>query len=181
MAPRHLERRLGVSPAACAKLRQRWRSAGWTDAELLSCESWWTWLTPAGVRIADVPFAAGPPHPGRLAHTAAATDVRLWVEGRRPSALWISERELGLDTASHMGTGLPHRPDALVIDEGQTVAVEVELSLKAPKRLEAIVHSHLSRYAAVWYFAAPRPTRLLQQLTRFVGDGRLQVLPLPGG
>jgi hypothetical protein len=103
--------------------------------------------------------------------------VRLWVERRRPNSIWTSERYLPREPGAGLAAG--HRPDALVTDEDQTVAVEVELTLKPPKRLEAIVASTLGQYPAVWYFAAPGPARALERIAEQVGRDRLQVLPLP--
>lgn len=171
-----LARRLRAHKPWACRITQRWRRGGYVEmGELVASAPHPIWLTRAGMRVAGLPFAAGAPDPGAIRHIARVVDTRIWVERRRPDAVWISERELALD-------GKPsgvHRPDALVMDEGQTVAVEVELTLKARGRLEAIVASHLERYPAVWYFAAPGPARVLAEIAAVVGPDRLQVLPLP--
>lgn len=166
----------GVS--AAYHLVSRWKRANWARGRVvLAGRPPFIWLTAAGTRIADLPFTALEPSPGRLAHISAVVDVRLWVQGRRPHAVWRSERYLPREHVG--GLTAAHRPDALVSDEGQTVAVEVELSTKAPDRLEAIVASLLASYPAVWYFAAPGPAKLLAEIAERVGADRLQVLPLP--
>jgi hypothetical protein len=99
------------------------------------------------------------------------------LAARRPDAEWVSERAL---LRERRGKGRAHLPDALVCAEGQEVPVEVELTLKKRERLEAIVSGHLAAYPAVWYFAAPGPRRMLEQIARRHGPERVQVLDLPG-
>ncbi len=73
-------------------------------------------------------------------------------------------------------------PYSLLLADGQTVPVEVELTQKKRERLEAIVRGHLAVHPTVWYFAAPGPKKVLDELAARLGGGeRLQVLPLPEG
>ncbi len=96
-----------------------------------------------------------------------------------PSAPWgpdslMSERELRfaeLDApkpiASAIVGELPdgrpmlHRPDLVVRDDGHTIAIEVELTPKAPRRLEHIVRSwRRARYIESVLYMVPRgPTQ----------------------
>jgi len=173
-----LQRMIGASYAAAHHVKDRWPRSGWGRGRLMiHGKPVFVWPTREGLALAGLPFDPIEPSPGRIAHIEAVVDVRLWVEGRRPNAVWESERYLPRDVGG--GLAAAHRPDALVTDEGQTVAVEVELTLKPRHRLEAIVGSTLSRYPAVWYFAAPGPKRALDEIADHVGRDRLQVLPLP--
>jgi hypothetical protein len=75
-----------------------------------------------------------------------------------------------------------HRPDLVIRSEtGRTVAVEIELSVKAPKRLAAICRGyararHLDR---VYYLAAPPARRAVERAVRETRSGdRITVLDL---
>jgi hypothetical protein len=82
------------------------------------------------------------------------------------------------ETAGYTGVHL-----AVISPEGRTVVVEVELSIKAPRRLQAICRGwararHISQ---VYYLAAPAPARAVSravQQTR--SQDRITVLPLQG-
>lgn len=45
-----------------------------------------------------------------------------------------------------------HVPDAEVTAQGQRIAIEVELSAKAPERLREILEGLAARYTQIWYF-----------------------------
>jgi hypothetical protein len=59
------------------------------------------------------------------------------------------------------GRPMLHRPDLVVQRGGQTIAIEVELTPKAPRRLERIVRSwRRARYVdQVLYLCPPGPTQ----------------------
>jgi hypothetical protein len=175
-----LARLMGRSHHAARWLRSRWPRAGWVEGRaLLVGEPVFLWLTGRGRRLGDSGYASWRPNPGRLAHIAAVTDVRLHVQERRPEAEWTCERELAREQALEArGRGL-HLPDAVVWVEGRAVAVEVELTQKKRQRTERIVRELAARYDSVWYFAADKPGRALEDIAERVGGGRVQVLPLP--
>jgi hypothetical protein len=54
-----------------------------------------------------------------------------------------------------------HRPDLVVFADSGVIAIEVELSPKAPRRLEAILRAwrRATHLAAVRYYCAPGSTR----------------------
>jgi hypothetical protein len=99
--------------------------------------------------------------------------VALWAERRwGRESLW-SERELRFaeleapkPIASAIVGELPggrpmlHRPDLVVRSDGETIAIEVELTPKAPRRLKQIVRSwRRARYVdQVLYRCPPGPT-----------------------
>lgn len=80
-------------------------------------------------------------------------DLRLTeqMNGRPPASAKVGE----------LPSGAPryHRPDLAVINPGGVIAVEVELSLKAPRRLEAILRGwrRASEVDEVRYYCAPGP------------------------
>jgi hypothetical protein len=81
--------------------------------------------------------------------------------------LWLTERIEGLPMASAQVGELPngaprlHRPDLAITADQRLIAIEVELTPKAPRRLEAIVRSwrRASWVSEVRYYCEPGPTR----------------------
>ena len=171
-----LARLMGRSHHAARWLRERWQAAGWVEARaLLVGRPVFLWLTRRGLRAAGLDYAVWRPAAGALAHVAAVTEVRLHVEARHERAVWVSERDLGRE-AVRRGV---HRPDGLVRLDGRESAIEVELTLKERRRAARIMGELLAGYAAVSYFAAPAPYRLISDLADELGAGRVQVLALP--
>jgi hypothetical protein len=99
------------------------------------------------------------PKIGLLAHVAAVNDVRLHIQQRSPDSQWTPERMLARDRRAG-----EHLPDAVVLADGQRVAIEVELTVKSQRRVTAILDELASRFDAVVYFCAPGPHRQLAQL-----------------
>lgn len=100
------------------------------------------------------------------------------------------ERELGTLLASaHLGGNSEiHRPDLVIkppagFEERLRVAVEVELTIKAPQRLEAICRSwaRCRTIAGVLYVATPDVERaLLRAIKATCAGGHVAVVPLSG-
>jgi hypothetical protein len=103
---------------------------------------------------------------------AAVNDVRLHIQSRSPSSVWTSERQL----AREEGT-CGHLPDAVVLTDGQRVAIEVELTPKSKRRTTAIVNGLCASYDTVLYFASPQ---VHTNLTKLAADGRWPNLGLRG-
>lgn len=86
----------------------------------------------------------------RAAHARATS----WLAARATlrGQTWLSEREIGPGSGwllTRVGGGSPtHRADLGVVVEGVRVAVEVELTAKAPTRLRAILSAYEDRIAA---------------------------------
>lgn len=171
---------MGRSHHAARWLRSRWQAASWVEGRaLLVGEPVFVWLTRRGQHVVGVDYKLWRPKPGRLAHVAAVTDVRLYVERRRPEAEWICERELARqDRLEERGRGL-HRPDAVVLVQDREVAVEVELTQKQHLRSERIMRELAARYEGVWYFAADGARQAVETVAKRIGSERVQVLPLP--
>jgi hypothetical protein len=111
---------------------------------------------------------------GAVDHWLCCADVAIWAERRwGVDSLW-SERELRfaeLDASEPIasavvdelpsGRFLLHRPDLVVRDDGRVIAIEVELTPKAPRRLERIVRSwRRARHVdQILYLCPPGPTQ----------------------
>jgi hypothetical protein len=125
--------------------------------------------------------AGGFEHARELAAAAVALERGL------PGWRVASEREIRLEEADggrliasvsvgELPGGRPavHRPDlALLSPQGRVVAVEIELSLKAPRRLAAICRSwaRARHIDAVYYLATPTASR---GLDRAIAETRAQ-------
>jgi hypothetical protein len=130
--------------------------------------------TRQGVTYAGLGLPPARVTPGAVDHWLACADVAIWAERRWGwESLW-SERELRfaeLDTrepiASAIVDELPtgrlilHRPDLVIRDDGRTMVIEVEMTPKAPRRLERIVRSwRRTRYVdQILYLCPPGPTQ----------------------
>jgi len=134
--------------------------------------------------------------PGGFQHaqevaTAAVALHRVLPAGWRV----LSEREIRLQESDEdelvasaklgeLPGGKPalHRPDlALISPEGRVVAVEVELSVKAPRRLAAICRAwaRARHISAVYYLATPAAARAVQRaISETRAEDRIVVLPL---
>jgi len=158
-----LARAAGVGIEAAHAVRARWRRAGWAQShQLITRGPSFLWLTRAGARVAQSPYRALVPNPGLAAHTAAVTDVRLLLERELALGSWECERALA--RASWSLRERPHLPDAVLETSGGRIAIEVELTLKGPTRLDLILAELARRYPEVWYFAPPRVAPTLERL-----------------
>jgi hypothetical protein len=131
------------------------------------------------------------------AHLAACAHVAAALERRYPDHLIRSERELRRDErelarplasaqlrARDHREGWLHRPDLVLWPSargGLPVAVEVELTVKGPERLDRICRAwaRAGCVAGVLYLAAPEARRAVERACERVGAGeRIVVLPL---
>jgi hypothetical protein len=173
-----LEILLGCGPRTVQRVLVRLRDAGLiTTRRLLVGDPTWVIPTGAGLRAAGHRFPAWQPRVGLLTHVAAVNDVRLHVQARSPGSEWVAERLLARERRAG-----EHLPDAVVLVDGQRVAIEVELTIKSQRRVTAILDELASRFDTIIYFCAPGPHR---QLTELANSGRwptlgVRELPLPG-
>ena len=130
--------------------------------------------TRQGIAYAGLGLSPATVTPGAVGHWLACADTALWAERRWGRDSLITERELRfaeLDVSKPVasaivgelpdGRAMLHRPDLVVRDDGRTMAIEVELTPKAPRRLERIVRSwRRARYVhQVLYLVSPGPTQ----------------------
>jgi hypothetical protein len=126
--------------------------------------------TRRGLRFAGLALPLVAASPYRLGHQAACLDVALLLEQEFGPTSLRSEREIrAIETASgrplasaaveNRGDGQQrwHRADLCAIGPAGTVAVEVELTAKGPRRLETIVRAwRRARWVAgIRYYARP--------------------------
>jgi hypothetical protein len=117
--------------------------------------------------------------PGRFLHAREVANAAIALERGFPGSCVVSEREIRVDEAecgkliasAKLGE-LPggrlalHRPDLAVISpDGHVIAVEVELSAKAPRRLATICRgwARARHVHTVYYLAAPAVMGLLER------------------
>jgi DNA-binding CsgD family transcriptional regulator len=148
---------LGCGPRSVQRVLARLRDAGLVSTQrVLVGQPAWVMPTRAGLRACGSQYKVWQPKLGVLLHTEAVNDVRLHIQARSPGAEWVSERALARDRREG-----EHLPDALVITDGQRVAVEVELTLKSERRIRAILQELTGRFDMVLYYCAPATYRQL--------------------
>lgn len=133
--------------------------------------------------------------PGGFEHARQVATAAVALHHGLPDAEVLSERELRArenDEGELFGSvklgSLPggrealHRPDLLVVTPNKrVVAVEVELSVKAPRRLETICtgYGRARHLHHVYYLAAPAAARAVTRAVAAVrAHDRITVLPL---
>ena len=171
---------LDVTEERLRGILARWRHAGWAQTEALGEGPAWVWLTPAGMRLLGLPYAAREPSVTRLAHIRAVLAVRLWLQSgqayQQGRAWWRSERRIRAAAGGRVG--IAHLPDAEIhwpsLDgapyAGQIWAIEAELTPKPLARTTGIMRAMLTRtsdygpggtpsiearYARIIYLTAP--------------------------
>jgi hypothetical protein len=165
----HLEVLLDAGPRTVQRTLARLRAAGLIRTQrVLVGEPAWVLPTAAGMTACNSGFGAWRPRIGLLNHVATVNDVRLHIQGLAPSTEWIPERVLARDRQAG-----EHLPDGVAITDGRRVAIEVELTLKSRRRINAILDNLTGRFDAVLYFCAPSTHR---QLTELATTGRWPAL-----
>jgi DNA-binding MarR family transcriptional regulator len=172
-----VERLLGCSRRAAQRTVARLRRAGLLSSyRLLVGEPEWVTPTRAGLRACGCTLKVWQPKLGQLLHAAAVNDVRLHIAERAREAQWICERTLVRERERG-----EHLPDAVVVLDEQRIALEVELTVKSPRRVRAIMAELVGRYDLVLYFCAAATHRQLSALARSGAWPTLGVRELPGG
>ncbi|MFI4993428.1 MAG: hypothetical protein ACHQCH_07420 [Solirubrobacterales bacterium] len=133
--------------------------------------------------------------PGGFQHAWEVASAAVSLHGVLPGWEVLSEREIRLQESDgdelmasvklgELPGGRPalHRPDlALVSPEGQVVAVEVELSVKAPRRLAGICRAwaRARHISGVYYLATPAAARAVERaIAETRAEDRIVVLGL---
>ncbi len=136
----------------------RWRKEGLIEFRtFLAGEKGWVWLSKRGLEysgLGDVRYYE--PKLESLRHHYYVNQARLYVEQQRPGDAWKSERIIRYEQpALPAGKKAPHIPDALLIkDDGDAIAIEVELSSKKRERVLDILKELSASYHRTWYFVA---------------------------
>ncbi|MEA2372509.1 MAG: hypothetical protein QOH12_2903 [Solirubrobacteraceae bacterium] len=186
-AAAEVSERFDLSPArARARLQAAQRAGTINAVRLLHGQPALYLATTAGLRAAgltDLPLARVSPggflHLREVARTAVALERAypdLTVVGERELRRWESDsgRPLASPDVGRGPDGLParHRPDLVLWPAGQVgqpgpeaVAIEVELTAKAPRRLALIVRgwARTRLVGAVVYYATPAATRAVKR------------------
>lgn len=166
---------LGRSERTAQRFARRCRAGGLVHAQpVLAGEPTWLWLTSAGRRLAPTEFKGWSMRVGLLAHVSAVNRVRLYVAARSPESEWVCERRLAQDVPRSR-----HLPDAVVQTGGARHAIEVELTPKSNRRLEAIIDELCAGYDAVVYFTTPHTRRQLQRLNEGERWAKLAIRDVP--
>jgi len=133
--------------------------------------------------------------PGGFQHAQEVANAAVSLHRVLPDWEVLSEREIRIQesdedeliASTRLGElpgGRPalHRPDlALLSPDGSTVAVEVELSVKAPRRLAAICRAwaRARHISAVYYIAPPAVARAVERaIAETRSEDRIVVLPI---
>ncbi|NOY54374.1 MAG: hypothetical protein GXP34_00085 [Actinobacteria bacterium] len=146
-----------LSERRTRRIVERWRQAGFVETrKILYAEPGWVWLSRTGLRAVGLQVKYLIPRPMWLSHVFWCAEVRRRLEAEHGDIEWRSDRLL------HNGgsTVEPHHlPDAEIVLDGVTVAIEVELTQKHLKRLVDIVAWHPEDYQRIRYYVSPAAER----------------------
>jgi hypothetical protein len=131
------------------------------------------YATREGLRWAGLGYPVVALSPSLIHHDLRCTSMAQALRQEFPEGIhterdlrWLERlegRPVASAKAGELPSGAPrlHRPDLAAITKQGVVAIEVELSPKAPRRLEAIMRGwrRASWVAEVRYYCAPGPTR----------------------
>ncbi len=148
--------------------------------------------TRTGLRFAGLSLPTTPVSPGQLGHRLrCASTAQLLAEEFGPERV-ITERELRHRertdakpiASARLECNRIHRPDlAVIADDGNVVAIEVELAPKGPKRLEPIIEAwkRASRISEIRYYCEPGPTRrgVERAVKKTDASDRIRILAAP--
>jgi len=185
----------GITDSAVIQVLRRWQEApALVEYERIYRDMpGWIWLTPHCERLLDVTYARHNVRESRLVHKYCINQVRLDLEDRHPEYVWVSERALLAQMPRRERSDtLPHIPDGEVwLSPDRAIAVEVELSAKADRELDALLlellGGQIPRYRGVWYFVSDsdpvyeRAWRVVEQARDRLPDqlrSRMQIIPL---
>ena len=122
-----------ISEGAARDVVTRWENAGWVRVKQRAVhEPFWVWLTKRGLQMVGLTYTYRDLEETslkELEHLYAINEVRLHAGDRDArSSRWISERQLLQGMVRVRGKDLIHRPDGVLYEAGEVIAIEVELS-----------------------------------------------------
>lgn len=143
-----------VSESVTRHMIERWSTAGLVKYKKFPVDvPGVVWLTPAGLRTVELPFRPYTPSPSSLIHIGWCNQVRISLAKSRPELTWQSER--WLRSALEQRYKQASLPDAVAHGDAiGNIAIEVEISVKSPVRLEEILRERTLVYDQVWYYAS---------------------------
>jgi hypothetical protein len=157
---------------------RRWEQQGLVMYERpFTDEPGYVWLTSHGLNHCPEAYKYLRPSRGKYLHFRLVTEVRMALEQRHGYEISIRSERL-LRKLYHLPKGAlakqqdqakdaapeRHIPDLEVVkrDDNGVAAIEVELSLKGPQRLQAILTELAERYATIYYYVVPKTKALIQ-------------------
>lgn len=169
----------GLVSAATAMRRLRlWEKKGMLIYERpFTDEPGYAFLTSHGLNHCFEDYTYLRPARGKYTHFRLVTEVRMDLENRHGPNIAIRSERL-LRKLYHVPKGAfkqrakdeaagqsPHIPDMEVVkrEDGGVAAVEVELSLKGPQRLQEILTELSERYATIYYYLVPKTQAFVQE------------------
>ncbi len=147
--------------------------------------------TRQGLRFGGLELGVCVVSAGSLNHLLRCTSAALALEHRHGidrvlaerELRWIEQTEGRAIYSAKLGERL-HRPDLALLTEKRPLAVEVELSPKAPRRLEAIIRAwrRASWVGGVLYLCEPGATRrgVERAIRKAHAEERIEVMAAPG-
>ncbi len=190
----HVMAHLGVGRTAAYRRVATCAEEGLLERiDLLRSEPSLLRATRAGLRYAGLGLPLAVVSPGAVDHWLRCASVAQQLTREFGADQVLTERELALAeriegrpiASARLGelpSGAPrlHRPDLAILGDSGPISVEVELTPKAPRRLEAILRAwrRASWVTEVRYYCAPGPTRraLERAATKTYADQRLRIL-----
>ena len=192
----HIQRRWGVGRSVAYGLVQRLEEAELLErVPTLPGDSTLIKATTSGIEYVRLALPVAKIGPGQVDHWLYCADVVLWAEERWGRGAVTTERELrwielaeekpiGSCVVGELPDGRPmlHRPDLLVSSGDKRLSIEVELTAKAPRRLEHLVRSwrrarHVDR--VIYLVATGPPYRAVERAVRNTHAAeRVQVVDL---
>lgn len=138
------------------RIIKRWETLGYVKhRKFLAREPGWVWLTQKGLRDMDLEYRLYTPSPATLRHLHLINELRIRLENRYGEQMsWVGERDLRLEfeQLSERERKQRHMVDAELTLDGELIGIEVELTQKSNRRVEAIIRRLAIQYPAIWYF-----------------------------
>lgn len=171
-------------PGMVSEVTARRRLRLWEQKGLIVYERPFTdepgyiWLTSHGLNHCVEEYTYLRPTRGKYTHFRLVTEVRMDLENRHGQNITIRSERL-LRKLYHVPKGAlakkkdpdeaseqePHIADLEVVkrEDGGVAAIEVELSLKGPQRLQAILTELAERYDTIYYYVVPKTQAFVRE------------------
>lgn len=163
--------------------------------EVLVCGTQIFSATPYGARAAKCGLHSAKPSMQDLRHDIAVVDLADYLLAHEPGAEWRTEREASSvvpgtvrrTRSRGIDNGPGHRPDGLLLQSGNVLAVELEHSMKSDESYTRICHwfARTPRVDGVrWYVDDPKIGDRIARVNRqhgFDNDVDVTIKPFPPG